>query len=99
MTDERRLIVLAFPEDEADRDILRRILNRPGDPKMPAKYPGAIVLPCCRCGMRLNVGPRSQEALQNRLRLYCPMCAGKLLESEKDVAVGNLGNPDSRPEE
>jgi hypothetical protein len=90
-------VVVAFPEHEKDRAKLRALLTQPGDPPMPARYPGAVVLPCHGCAMPLSVGPRSQGALASGHATgpYCPLCAVKL-GPVADVA--NLGNPDSRPE-
>jgi hypothetical protein len=94
-----KLFIVAFPEREDDRARLRAIL-KPGDPPMPAKYPGAIVMSCHHCGMPLSVGPRSQQALlDGRGKLMCVECLAKETKGAEDVSISHLGNPDSKPEE
>jgi hypothetical protein len=87
VTEPFRWVVVAFPEREEDRAKLRALLGKPGDPKLPAKYPGFVVLPCCACAMPLSVGPRSQKALASGSKLYCVWCGAKLGTPEAVVSL------------
>lgn len=64
-------------------------------------YPGSIYLPCRGCGIRVGVGPRSQETLEEAKRLgmdmpiLCPICIAAFVaahENDATLAVHSLGN-------
>src|SRR5262245_44397146 len=90
--------VIAFPQHESDREQLREHLEATAREhglsaplKLPARYTSGAVLPCFRCDMHLNVGPRCLAVLQQdrTASLLCPRCAALLVAAEAGARPTN----------
>ena len=93
MSDPQIMIAYAFPKHEADRARLRAKL--PGVP-LTAIYKEGVDMPCGKCGMVLNVGPRVAAILaKTPMLLCCPWCVVKV-SREMEFDIMHMGNPDSK---
>lgn len=103
MSDEETFkLAGCFPHRDGDREKLKLIMH--GRP-IPAKVPDSIVVPCHKCGMELEMGPRLVKVRETEapdMQPVCPWCFVTLMgeyrgtNSMRDLTITNLGNPQSQ---
>lgn len=87
-------LCVGFPDEDAERDKLRRWLNIG---LLPAKVPDSVVLPCADCGMKLTIGPMVRAKVAEGIRILCVYCMTKEVKGHEHE-VRSLDNPNSKLE-
>lgn len=88
-------IVAAYPVDfddcpDEDWELYDRTFERG---RHPTLYPASVVRCCSVCGIRVFVGPRSQEKVDEGALLMCMACAVRTGEMGS-LQVVNIGGRD-----